>query len=250
MQLRRWRLAITLVVTLLILGSCSVFRSSVSKKPEQYIAIYTAQPGDSLSSIAAGFELSAYEIFTANTLADPRTLQVGDVLRIPFPIDTPPERLKGLKLAKHHIDLDSIERVRQDTSRRFVNKLLWPIENCRLGSPYGERNGKAHTGIDLPASKGTSVMAAHNGVVTYAGNGMSGYGNVIIINDGSLSTLYAHNSKLLVQIGDPVFLGQTVAMVGTTGRSTGPHLHFETRIRDPQDKLVPVDPLVFYPLQQ
>jgi|GEM_PF-1042935 len=253
MQLRRWCIAhrniflLAILLAVLFQGACSVLDSRPSI-PQTKIAIYTAQPGETLSSIAARFEISAYDIFTSNTLADPRSLQPGDVLRIPFALDTPAEKLNGLKLAKHAVESESIERVRQDTSRRFVGKLLWPVASAKLGSPYGDRGWSTHKGIDLPSPTGTTVIAAHSGLVTYAGNGLGGYGNAIVINDGSLSTLYAHNSKLLVRIGEQIIRGQTIAKVGATGRATGPHLHFETRIRDPRDILVPVDPLVFYPM--
>lgn len=84
-----------------------------------------------------------------------------------------------------------------------------------------------HGGIDIAAASGTPVYAPQAGVVMYSGN-YGGYGNVVVLNHGnSLYTLYGHNSQLLVQAGQNVYRGQPISRVGSTGRSTGPHLHFE-----------------------
>jgi murein DD-endopeptidase MepM/ murein hydrolase activator NlpD len=86
-----------------------------------------------------------------------------------------------------------------------------------------------HQGIDVSAGTGTPIRAAKGGTVTFAGT-MSGYGNVITItHPGGLSTLYAHQSRLAVS-GGAVSQGQVIGYVGSTGHSTGPHLHFETRV--------------------
>ncbi|MBX2861257.1 MAG: M23 family metallopeptidase [Vampirovibrio sp.] len=103
----------------------------------------------------------------------------------------------------------------------------------RLSSHYGWRtdpmNGRKrfHSGIDIAAPHGTPVYATQDGVVAYSGR-YKGYGNIVVIQHSkTLSTLYAHNSKLLVRRGQTVRHGQLISRVGSTGRSTGPHLHFE-----------------------
>ena len=112
--------------------------------------------------------------------------------------------------------------------------LQWPTPSTTyVTSPYGwrfhpiQKRNKLHTGVDIGAGYGASVVAAEGGTVLRAGwNG--GYGQYIVIDHGNgLSTLYAHNSTLLVSAGQVVSRGQKIALVGSTGNSTGPHLHFE-----------------------
>lgn len=87
-----------------------------------------------------------------------------------------------------------------------------------------------HAGVDFGVPSGTPIHAADSGVVIYAGSGMRGYGNVVIIDHGGgLSTLYAHNSSLAVRVGQSVSKGQVIARAGSTGYATGPHCHFEVR---------------------
>ncbi|HCA26407.1 MAG TPA: peptidase M23 [Betaproteobacteria bacterium] len=111
-----------------------------------------------------------------------------------------------------------------------------PVRHGYISSPFGWRidpiNGKRefHEGVDFMVRVGTPVLAAANGVVTYARFNPFGYGNLVAINHGNgLVTRYAHCSKLLVKEGDIVLRGQEIALSGDTGRSTGPHLHFEVR---------------------
>jgi murein DD-endopeptidase MepM/ murein hydrolase activator NlpD len=105
--------------------------------------------------------------------------------------------------------------------------LIWPVRGP-VTSGFGMRWGRMHQGIDISAGSGTAIRAAKAGTVTFAGT-MSGYGNVITIaHAGGLTTLYAHQSRLAVT-GGSVSQGQVIGYVGSTGHSTGPHLHFETR---------------------
>ena len=115
-------------------------------------------------------------------------------------------------------------------------KIGWPVpSSSRITSPYGYRihpilkTKKLHTGIDIGASSGSAVVAGNAGKVIFSGY-YGGYGYTVIIDHGGkISTLYAHNSRLLVQVGDEVKRGQNIAKIGSTGLSTGPHLHFEVR---------------------
>jgi len=103
---------------------------------------------------------------------------------------------------------------------------------------FGPRGARFHTGLDFPSTSGTPVLAARTGVVTVAG-WLDGYGNVVAIRHKlGVSTLYAHLSACLVREGQVVATGQPVGRVGSTGESSGPHLHFEVRVRG-----APIDPL-------
>ena len=121
--------------------------------------------------------------------------------------------------------------------------LMWPVQGT-LSSPFGWRihpilgYRKFHTGIDIGVGYGTPIHAADSGTVIYA-TWMGGYGNVVIIDHGGgISTLYAHQSRLAVGNGTRVARGQVIGYIGSTGLSTGPHLHFEVRLNGN-----PVDPL-------
>jgi murein DD-endopeptidase MepM/ murein hydrolase activator NlpD len=112
-------------------------------------------------------------------------------------------------------------------------RIHWPVEAGVISSDYGARWGKMHKGIDIAADVGEPVYAVAEGDVIYAGDGLRGYGNVIIIQHGQhLSSLYAHNSELKVKQGDHVGQGSLIALMGSTGHSTGPHVHFELRQGD------------------
>jgi murein DD-endopeptidase MepM/ murein hydrolase activator NlpD len=115
--------------------------------------------------------------------------------------------------------------------------LMWPVSGP-VTSPFGWRWGRMHEGIDIAVPTGTPVRAAASGRVIIAG-WMGGYGNLVVIDHGGgLSTAYGHNSSFAAGAGTSVSQGQVVAYAGSTGNSTGPHVHFEVRVNGS-----PVDPL-------
>jgi murein DD-endopeptidase MepM/ murein hydrolase activator NlpD len=116
---------------------------------------------------------------------------------------------------------------------QYSGSMRWPLDAYIVSSEYGERWGKIHKGIDMAAHVGEPVYAIADGEVIYAGDGLRGYGNVVILrHDRKTSSLYAHNSELKVKQGDQVTKGTLVALLGNTGHSTGPHVHFEIRDGD------------------
>lgn len=118
-------------------------------------------------------------------------------------------------------------------------KYIWPLKDSfTKTSGFGSRWGRQHKGIDLAVSVGTTVYAADGGTVVEAQYSGS-YGNVVMIDhQNGQETRYAHNSKLLVKKGDKVYQGQPIAKSGNTGRSTGPHVHFEIRFNgEPRNPL-------------
>jgi len=122
-------------------------------------------------------------------------------------------------------------------------RFRWPVDGPRLTSQFGARWGRPHEGIDLSVPIGTPVYAADAGDVVYAGNTVRGYGNMVVLrHPGDLMTVYAHNSVLLVKVGEHVAVGQRVALSGQSGHATGPHVHFEVRRGQ-----IPRDPLPYLP---
>lgn len=114
---------------------------------------------------------------------------------------------------------------------------VFPLRGARLLSPYGRRNGRMHTGMDLKINRRDTVVSAFDGIVRMAG-WSKGYGNVVVIRHyNGLETVYAHNSKHLVHSGDRVFAGTPVSITGETGRATTDHVHFEIRVNGK-----PIDP--------
>ncbi|MES2825820.1 MAG: M23 family metallopeptidase [Pseudomonadota bacterium] len=146
--------------------------------------------------------------------------------------------------------LDSILVTRTDEADTVFDTL--PVHSGYMSSRYGYRidpfNGKTefHSGMDYSSPYGSPIKAVAAGVVTLSGDAQ-GYGNIVeISHGGSFETRYAHNKSNLVKIGDVVKKGQIIALVGSTGRSTGPHVHFEVykngRVVDPASYLQSINP--------
>ena len=140
-----------------------------------------------------------------------------------------------------------IRRSQEGTKGKVLGtgQMIWPVRG-RISSPFGWRfhpllkKQKYHSGIDLAVPTGTPVKAADSGVVLVSG-WRGGYGNFVAIDHGKgISTCYGHNSRLLVRVGQRVAKGQQIAISGSTGLSTGPHLHFEVRVNGN-----PVNPLAY-----
>jgi murein DD-endopeptidase MepM/ murein hydrolase activator NlpD len=106
---------------------------------------------------------------------------------------------------------------------------IWPAKGP-ITSPFGHRWGRAHTGVDIDAGNRSPIVASQAGTVTLAGS-KTGYGNTVIIDHGhGISTLYAHQSRIVVHAGEHVDQGQYIGNVGSTGHVTAPHLHYEVQV--------------------
>jgi murein DD-endopeptidase MepM/ murein hydrolase activator NlpD len=140
------------------------------------------------------------------------------------------EEIDGLQAAS----ADLAAKIRAAQAHSTVQNVsgagfIWPV-NAPITSPFGWRWGRLHEGLDLGAAYGAPIAAAAAGVVIYAG-WESGYGNLTVIDHGGgLATAYGHQSRIAVSVGQSVSQGEIIGYVGSTGHSTGPHLHFEVRV--------------------
>lgn len=127
----------------------------------------------------------------------------------------------------------------------------WPVWEARMSRgflPKGtKRRRRPHKGIDLAAARGVPVLASHDGIVIYTGKDFNGFGKMIMIettgDDVGYATLYGHLDKIVVYDGQKINQGEVIGALGNTGRSSGPHLHFEVRRSDG----IPIDPLPLLP---
>lgn len=117
-----------------------------------------------------------------------------------------------------------------EVSGKTLESVPLPVDYDYVSSPYGRRWGRLHQGIDLAAPSGSPIYAASAGVIAHSG-WESGYGQSVVIDHGQgRKTRYGHCSKVFLKAGLPVQKGQLIAHVGSTGHSTGPHLHFEVLV--------------------
>lgn len=205
-------------------------------EPDLVGTTHVVQKGETAYRIARTYGIDPKELLEANGIADPRTLAPGQELFVPGaprPLDVPALAPGTPEPAPP--EASALPR------KGGQAPLQWPLQGV-LYRGFGVKQGQRHDGIDLSAPEGTVVRAAAAGEVIYTGT-QSGYGLIVIVRHAdSLITLYAHNSAVLVKDGDRVSAGTPVAKVGQSGRTTGPHLHFEVR-----EGTRPRDPLAFLP---
>jgi len=153
----------------------------------------------------------------------------------------------GSEDAKIEVD-KSTNSIKKNKPTKLKQKPFfdWPVLEARMTRgflPKGtKKRRRPHKGIDLAAQRGTAVMASHDGIVIYTGKQFKGYGKMIMIEKDGWATLYAHLDKIVVYEGQKVRQGEVIGALGNTGRSSGPHLHFEIRKLDG-----PIDPLPYLP---
>jgi len=229
------RLELVSVLAVLAAAGCHGGRTAPMHPESLTGSWHVVAAGESLETIAKQADVPMADLLEINGLADPSEAHRG---RLIFILASPRQPSSPSPVEGQAATLPALAAVGQTPFR-------WPLAPGRIivGSPFGTREGRPHEGIDLPAPVGTPVFAAADGRVAYAGNGVRGYGNLVVVRHaGDLLTVYAHNSVLLVAPGQPVRAGDRIALVGQSGHATGPHLHFEVRAGQ-----IPRNPMGFLP---
>jgi murein DD-endopeptidase MepM/ murein hydrolase activator NlpD len=223
--------------------------------------LYVVAEGDSLDSIAQSANISVARLAIVNGLEAEDKLEPGQRILIPSPPRPPAEGDPAPKAEKpadeptkpagaifgpgagSGLVKPSGNPAAVNVSTKKVPRLSWPIQVkpplARLTTPYSAN----HRGIDIASPTGTPIKAASGGTVSLVEKSSVGYGWRVVIDHGdTVSTLYSHLSSFSVLEGDKVQMGQKLGEVGSTGLSTGPHLHFELRVSN-----VPINPRIALP---
>ena len=208
-------------------------------KPSKQTRYYIVQKGDTLYAIAWRYRVNAKSIARWNNLKDPYVIKPGQRLRLGYSRSN--KTKSGTTKKSSNSAASSSKKSASSSTKLPIAKApgswSWPVKGRLISKYSADRNG-----IDIAANNGTPVKAAASGQVVYAGNGLRGYGNLIIIkHNATYFSAYAHSRKLLVAEGHRVKRGQKIAEVGSTGTNRD-KLHFE--IRKNGDS---VDPLRYLP---
>ncbi len=220
-----------------------VLQSSLSQVTEldaQIREMLDLKPGDDTASFLAASIAAEYRMDSAadqqpaaiasgQTLSDPA---LGDLARLEVEAESMARSIVSHK--ESLLEMRSV--IAAEQAALAATPTIWPVGNGIITSGYGYRRSplgggyEFHRGVDMAAPRGTPVLSAAEGVVTFSG-WLNIYGLVLRIDHGNgYETKYAHLDKMLVEVGDRVIKGQMIGLVGSTGRSTGPHLHYEVSI--------------------
>ena len=203
-----------LIALLFLLSSC------ITTTPDTLTTgvYHTVERGQTLWRISKTYGVDMQLIAEYNDIYNPDLIYDGQELFIPSVSE-----VKDIDVPGDDTDVGEI----------ILNKglFLWPTEGL-VYSLFGMRWGRMHRGIDISGKSGTPVLAARDGTVTFAGV-KGGYGNIVILgHQDGYETRYAHLSSIKASVGGVVKTGDVIGLMGSTGRSTGPHLHFEIRKDD------------------
>ena len=188
-------------------------------KPTPQGTYHVVTPGETLFRIGKAYGLTYQELARVNGIKDAGLIRVGQRIFIPG--------------ATHPLPVETImpaepAPVAPVSPEPGFETFLWPV-NGTINSGFGPRGSSFHDGIDIAAPEGTPILAIEAGEVIYSDQ-LRGYGNMVIVRHaGGIVSVYAHNEANLVREGQAVARGEVVARVGSTGRVSGPHLHFEIR---------------------
>jgi murein DD-endopeptidase MepM/ murein hydrolase activator NlpD len=214
---------------------------------------HTVAKGVTLYRISLAYKVPIAKLMEANRLASPSDLKAGQKLFIPganrvlrvepySPLSSSAKR--NLEQSLERVPKSSLSPPSPPSTRPGKGpNIIWPIEG-KINSPFGPRGKEFHAGIDIASPSYQEVKSAMDGEVALARNTRKGYGQVVFLQHAhGYMTVYAHLNVIMVREGESVRQGQPIGGVGSTGRSTGPHLHFELRHNGR-----PIDPLPLLPL--
>lgn len=247
-------------ILFLLLSFSSLFLSFSSpaagtkKKDGVY---HTITKGVTLYRISQAYKIPLGKLMEVNNLSSPTAIKIGQKIFIPGAkaaikvepyVPLSPAERKNLERSleaedRPHPALSSGKG--EGGNPRWPGKtldIIWPLQGT-INSPYGPRGKRFHSGIDIGSPNYQEVKAAMDGEVILARNSNTGYGQLVVLrHEGGFSTIYGHLNVIIAKEGDAVRQGQAIGGVGSTGKSTGPHLHFEVR-HDGR----PIDPLPLLP---
>ncbi|ABR30065.1 peptidoglycan-binding protein [Thermosipho melanesiensis] len=238
---------------------CSIFflLFSALSFSSYFVLNYYVQPGDTVYELSKKFRVSPSIILDWNEV-DPYGLKIGEVIKIPQPPGIMYEVQQGDSLYSIALRFfTTVDRIKDANELKsnyiyvgqklfipldyvgmafniYDKSFMWPVFG-KISSTYGWRihpiykKRSFHSGVDISAPMGTPIFSATDGVVKFAGE-YGGYGLAVIVDYGKYDIVYGHMSKICVYKGQKISKGELIGRVGSTGISTGPHLHFEVRI--------------------
>ncbi len=228
-------IALFFVAALFFLNTCGRHRVPVEKTspPRGLKGVYhVVERHQTLYRICKTYGVDLKETASLNGITDPSKIETGQRVFI----------AGAKKVLKVEIYIDDVAAEQGEKSKIVYRRLdfIWPVEGKIINAFEAAENTR-HQGIDIPSPIGTPIKASNAGKVIYSGNGIKGYGNLIILRHSEeYVTVYAHNQINLVEEGTWAEKGQIIGKVGRTGNATGPHLHFEIRKNNKA-----LDPLLF-----
>lgn len=210
---------------------------------------HTVQRGETIWDLARSFRVSVSALMAANNLSQEEAAGVREGQRLWIPggvaaqrsAARPSPRVRQAEARARRLGLGTVEAAREllrgrvearwiraAGGNRLPGTLRWPVSNGRFVRGYGSGEGGYHLAVDIAGDIGWNVRSAARGIVAYSGDGVRGYGNmVLVVHPGGWVTMYAHNSINFVVAGEEVPRGGVLAELGSTGISRGPHVHFE-----------------------
>jgi len=244
---------LSLAIAICVVGSaCSPRTLSTAKlrAPEKFrYDVYTVRNERSLKELEDDFGIPTGILSVVNHIREDRRLESGQSIILPFFNEVYPFKRSTSKTPTGRPAAKFSQVLLSDATARYARSLVWPVLGGQISSNFGRRGRSYHEGVDIQATEGVPVFAAHDGVVAYSGNDLRGYGNLLILRGDGVTTVYGHNKANIVFEGERVRKGTPIAAVGKTGKATGPHLHFEVRLRNIKGEYVAVDPLYFYSVE-